>query len=183
MRRASGIVGALILAIAVYFALFWGYDALRILTSPTYGLEDVWRSQVVFGIGRFAGLAPEGLLKLAAVIGALKLTVAGVCAIHVADRLRSLVGGTPQNEILETGLLIAVAMNIVAVAPAIWSQNGDLIRHLLLQLLLAGLAATLCLIERNNRKDTAKAEAPAEPDVAENAPFVPTGPAFKPWRR
>ena len=32
MQRASGAIGGLILAIAVYFVLFWGYDALRILT-------------------------------------------------------------------------------------------------------------------------------------------------------
>jgi hypothetical protein len=56
--RLSGVMGALILTIAVYFALFWGFDALRVLTSPTYGLEDVWRSQVVFGIGRYAGFGP-----------------------------------------------------------------------------------------------------------------------------
>src|SRR6186997_1425095 len=97
--RTSGVIGALILAIAVYFALFWGYDALRILTSPTYGLEDVWRSQVVFGIGRYAGLDPNGLSRLAAALGALKLTVAGVCAIHILDRVRSLISGTPANEI------------------------------------------------------------------------------------
>jgi hypothetical protein len=29
------------------FALAWGYDGLRILTSPSCGLEDVWRSQLV----------------------------------------------------------------------------------------------------------------------------------------
>ena len=52
MKRASGLIGASILAISIYFALFWSYDALRVLTSPTYGLEDVWRSQTVFDIGR-----------------------------------------------------------------------------------------------------------------------------------
>ena len=52
MRKVSGATVAMILGIALYFTLFWGYDALRMLTSPTYGLEDVWRSQFVFGIGR-----------------------------------------------------------------------------------------------------------------------------------
>jgi len=51
----------MILAIAFYFTLFWGFDALRMLTSPTYGLEEVWRSQFVFEIGRLFGLAPLGI--------------------------------------------------------------------------------------------------------------------------
>ncbi len=177
----------MILAIAIYFALFWGFDALRILTSPTYGLEDVWRSQVVFGIGRFGGLDPNGLLRLAAALGALKLTVAGVCAIHVVDRLRSLVSGTPSNEILETGLLLAVGISIVSVAPAIWSQNGDLVRELLIQFLLAAFAATLCMIERSGRKPDAKdkTEAALEAAIAAHSgarASADAGRWFAPWR-
>jgi hypothetical protein len=178
---ASVAVGALILAISVYFVLFWGYDALRILTSPTYGLEDVWRSQVVFGIGRFAGLDPAGLLKLSAMLGALKLTVAGVCAVHVVDRLRSLASGAPSNEILETGLLIAVVISIVSAAPAVWSQNGDLVRHLLLQFFLAALAAVLCIIDRSGRKTATKTDATGDVALAKATPIT-TGPAFTPWR-
>jgi hypothetical protein len=60
-----------IVAIALYFALAWGYDGLRILTAPSYGLEDVWRSQFVFAIGRLFNLGPIGLIKLAAFFGAL----------------------------------------------------------------------------------------------------------------
>ena len=48
MRKVSGATVATILAIALYFTLFWGFDALRMLTSPTYGLEEVWRSQYRF---------------------------------------------------------------------------------------------------------------------------------------
>jgi hypothetical protein len=110
MQRTTGVIGALILAIAIYFAVFWGYDAIRILTSPAYGLEDVWRSQVVFGIGRYAGFGPEGLIKLAAVLGAVKLVIAGVCAVHVVERLRAVfIGAKIANEGLETALIVAVA--------------------------------------------------------------------------
>ena len=51
MRKVSGATVAMILAIALYFTLFWGFDALRVLTSPTYGLEDVWRTQSRAGCG------------------------------------------------------------------------------------------------------------------------------------
>ena len=63
-----------------------------------------------------------------------------------------MISGTPANEVLETGLLIAVGMCLVAVAPAIWSQNGDLVRELLVQFLLAGFAAVLSIMERAGRK-------------------------------
>lgn len=175
--RASGIVVALILAIALYFTLFWGFDALRILTSPTYGLDDVWRSQVVFGMGRFLGLDPVGLIKLAAIIGALKLTVAGVCAVHVLDRFRTLIAGKVENEILETGLLIAVIVTIGAVAPALWSGNADLVRELTVQLLLAGLAAALCIIERSLERTRA-----VQPEKPLTLAPARTRAWYAPWR-
>lgn len=164
MRRLSGVIGAtilgatvlgaMILAITIYFTLFWGYDALRILTSPGYGLEDVWRSQVVFGIGRYAGFGPAELLQLAAALGALKLVVAGVCAMHVFDRMRRLFARTkPANEILETALIVAVAISIASLVPAILSSNADLAREQLMQVILAGLTAVVCMVERGKQKD------------------------------
>lgn len=183
MRRATGAIGAMILAIAIYFAMFWGYDALRILTSPTYGLEDVWRSQVVFGIGRYAGFGPDGLIKLAAALGAVKLVIAGVCAIHVFERLRALFGrkAAPANEMLETALIIAVAISIVSLVPAIWSQNADLAREQTIQLFLAGLTGVFCMVERAGTR-TAEPEAEQLEDI-EAEPAVVEGGAYAPWHR
>ncbi|MDI3468207.1 MAG: hypothetical protein OJF62_000270 [Pseudolabrys sp.] len=179
MGRASTAISALILAIAIYFALLWGFDALRILTSPTFGLEDVWRSQVVFEIGRYLGLAPGGLLKLAALLGALKLTVAGVCVAHIVDRIRAiLTGSDPMNEILETGLLIAVGISIVALVPAILSKNVDLTRDLTIQLLLAAIAAAATVIERR-KADPLDAGRGKTAAVA----LAPSGGWFTPWRQ
>ena len=153
MQRASGVIGVMILAIAIYFTLFWGYDALRILTSPAYGLEDVWRSQVVFGIGRYAGFGPAELVRLAAALGAVKLVVAGVCAVHVFERMRGLFAKTkPANETLEMALMIAVVVAIASLVPAILSHNADLAREQWIQLVLAGGTAVFCMIERGKRK-------------------------------
>ena len=58
MRKFTGAATAIILAIAVYFVLVWGFEALRMLSSPAYGLDDVWRSQFVFAIGRMLSLTP-----------------------------------------------------------------------------------------------------------------------------
>ncbi|MCF8478021.1 MAG: hypothetical protein K9G60_13410 [Pseudolabrys sp.] len=160
MRKASGATVAMIMGIALYFTLFWGFDALRVLTSPTYGLEDVWRSQFVFGVGSYFNLAPMGLLKLAAFFGTVKLAVAAVCAIHLVDRLRTLAGGTANSDVLEGGLILVVAISIVSVGPAIWSHNADLVREQTLQLLLAALATALCMVERSYAR-TVKIEVPA----------------------
>ena len=183
MRRVSGAAVAMILAIAVYFVLFWGFDALRILTSPTYGLEDVWRSQVIFGMGRYLGLDPMGLIKLAAAYGAVKLTVAGVCAVHLLDRARTaFFGGAANADILESGLLIAVAVSIASVAPAILTENGDLVRELTIQLILAALAAALCLLERSRAAKAEEAAASAPPEKID-LETIPAGAWFRPWRR
>ena len=156
MRKASAATVAMIMGVALYFTLFWGYDGLRVLTSPTYGLEDVWRSQFVFGVGSIFHLAPMGLLKLAAFFGTLKLAVALLCAIHLVDRLRALAGGTANSEILEGGLVLVVLVSIVSAGPAIWTHNNDLVREQVIQLLLAAVATGLCLVERSYSRNAAQ---------------------------
>ena len=174
MRKISGATIAMILAIALYFTLFWGFDALRVLTSPTYGLEDVWRSQYVFGIGRLFGLGPVGLIQLAAFFGTLKLAVAGICAIHIIDRLRSLASGKPVSDVLEGGLILVVLITIASAGPAVWSHNAELLREQVIQLALAALATALSMLERSYGKN---AETVAEPAA------MPHGATwFMPWR-
>ncbi|HZQ12506.1 MAG TPA: hypothetical protein VFB31_06820 [Pseudolabrys sp.] len=152
MRKLSSASVAMILAIAFYFATFWGFDALRMLTSPTYGLEDVWRSQFVFELGRVFGLAPFGLIKLAAFLATLKLAVAAVCAIHIADRFRALAGGRANSEFLDAGLVLALLVCLAALGPAIWQHNVDVVREHAIALMLVGVASGLGLVERSFRR-------------------------------
>src|SRR5450432_3208307 len=162
MRKISGVTVAMILAIAFYFTPFWGYDALHVLTSPTYGLEDVWRSQYIFGIGRLLGLEPSGLIQLAAFFGVLKLAVAAICAVHIIDRLRSFASGKANAEIFEGGLILVVLIAIASAGAAVWSQNADLVREQAIQLAIAGLAIALVMVERNYGRPVK----PATPVVA-----------------
>lgn len=172
MRNVSSATVAMILGVALYFTLFWGFDALRMLTSPTYGLEDVWRSQIVFGLGRVFGLAPMGLMKLAAFFATVKLAVAAICAVHIGDRLRCLAGGTPASEVLEGGLILVVLVTIASAGPAIWSHNVEVVREQVIQLILAAVASALCIIERSNRAKTETA--PTRPlAAATGTPFSP----------
>jgi hypothetical protein len=173
MRKVSGATVAMIMGVALYFTLFWGFDGLRVLTSPTYGLEDVWRSQYVFGIGSLLGLGPMGLMQLAAFFGVMKLAVAGICAVHIVDRFRSFTGGTANVEILEGGLILVVLVAIASAGPAVASHNGELVREQAIQLALAGLAVALCMVERNYRTKDAGAETATSPQAAT---------WFTPWR-
>jgi hypothetical protein len=136
------------LAIALYFALSWGFEALRSLTSPAYGLEDVWRSQYIFAIGSLFGLSPIGLIKLAAFFATLKLAAAAICAAHILARLRAYIGRKSDPEILEAGLVLVVLISIASVGPAVWSHNAELVREATIQLLLAAVATGLCIVER-----------------------------------
>ncbi len=174
MQKISVATMVIILAIALYFTLFWGYDGLRVLTSPSYGLEDVWRSQFIFAIGRIFGLGPIGLIKLAAFFGALKLAVACICAIHIADRFRCMTRGEANSEILEAGLILVVLISIASVGPAAWSNSTDLMREHTFQLLFAGLAAALCIVERTYIRTTEPAN--LAPVVAQNSKW------FSIWR-
>lgn len=172
MRKLSSASVAMILAISVYFMLFWGFEALRMLTSPTYGLDDVWRSQVVFAIGSYFHLTPVGLIKLAAFFATLKLAVATICAVYIVDRLHSLVSGKADNEILEAGLILVVAISILSVGPAVWSQNAELVRESAIQLALAALASAFCILERTYSRKDERVERHAEPLAAGGAAMV-----------
>lgn len=151
MRKASTATVVTIMAIALYFTLAWGFEGLGALTSPAYGLDDVWRSQMIFSVGRIFGLDPVGLIKLAAFVGAVKLVGAVVCGLHILDRLRSLVGGPADSEVLEGALILVVVLSIVSAGPAVWSNNADLMREQVIHLVLAAIATALCIVERSYR--------------------------------
>ena len=163
MRKLSAAAVAMILAISLYFTLFWGFEALHMLTSPTYGLEDVWRSQFVFEVGRLFTLSPLGLIKLAAFFATLKLAVAAICAVHIADRFRALAGGRAEPEVLEAALMLVVLISIASVGPAIWIHNADLVREQTIQLMFAGVAAALCILERSYERKAGRPEMQPEP--------------------
>lgn len=179
MRKLSAAAAGTIVAIAFYFTLRWGFDALRMLTSPTYGLEEVWRSQFVFAIGRVFSLSPLGLIKLAAFFATLKLAVAIIFAVHIVERFRGLFGGKANNEIFEAGLMLVVLISIASVGPAIWAHNTELVREQAIQLVLAAVAAGLGIVERRNER---AAEATAPLELAAPVALAPPPRWFSPFR-
>lgn len=175
MRKISGARTAIILAITLYFTLVWGYDAIRVLTSPSYGLDEVWRSEYIFVVGRMFGLGPVGLIKLAAFFGAVKLVVAAVCAWHIVDRFRCMISGRANTDTLEGALILIVAIGIMSAGLAARSGNGEIVREYAIQLVLACLATALCLSER--RRAATDAPALTDDDVAEAKGPAYSGPA------
>lgn len=149
MRKASIATVAMTVAIALYFTLTWGLDGLRALTSSSYGLDDVWRSQLVFDAGRLFHLAPVGLIKLAAFVAAMKLAIAAICGVHIIDRFRSFAGGEADPQILEGALIIVVVFDFLSMVPAVRASNAELVRECAIQILLACLALALCITERH----------------------------------
>jgi hypothetical protein len=116
----------------------------------------------------------DGTDQLAAFFGTLKLAVAGICAVHIADRFRSLATGKPVSDVLEGGLILVMLISIASAGPAVWSHNTDLVREQAIQLAFAGLAIALGMVERNYAKN-------AEP-LAERVAAMQDATWFSPWR-
>ncbi|NWG23526.1 MAG: hypothetical protein HXY30_03765 [Pseudorhodoplanes sp.] len=147
MRRLSLVVPVIITGIALYFALGFGSDAARILTSPVYGLDNPAFARIVRDVGMIAGLGPDGLMLLALFLGTLKLAVAVICAIHILERLASLRGFKIDHEFLDAGMLLAVLLAFIASLPALIEASPILIAPHRPIFWLAGLAATLGMLE------------------------------------
>jgi hypothetical protein len=160
MRILPSAVSFIVAIIALYFALLWGVEASRILTSPIYGLDDSTFAQTIYGLGR--GLSPNGLVMVAAFFGVAKLVVACLFICHIVDRCGGLVGGKVDYESLEAALLLVVIATLVAATPALVDGAPNLLRLHALHLALAGVAAALNgferIAEREEKTDVAGVE-------------------------
>jgi hypothetical protein len=148
MRWLPKAIPILIAVIALDFAMVFGFEALRIFTSPIYGLEKTTFGSLVRGIGGVADLNAPGLFKLAAFFGAVYLTTSLVFVLHIGSRIGALRGGRISHDLLDAGLILAVISTLVAATPAILNGASDILIQERLPLWLVGLAATLSLIER-----------------------------------
>jgi hypothetical protein len=148
MRWVPRIVQAIIVAIALYFVLFWGCEAAWSLTAQNFGLDDAGRAQAVRALGRLLDLGRSDLVRLAAFVAAFKLTAVAAFAIHLIGRARATPGSTASHDILEAALLLVVILTAAVAVAAVGENNGALIRNCAAELFLAGVAAILSAIER-----------------------------------
>jgi len=145
MRHLPKVIPVLIAIIAFDFMLAFGWEAWRILASPIGGLEQQTFANVVFGLGKLAGLKDHGIVKIAIVFGIINLAIAVVFAIHLVSRFR---GHAVSHDALDTGLILVVVSTMIAATPAILQGASDILIQERFPLWLVGLAATLSMIER-----------------------------------
>ncbi|MGE3149931.1 MAG: hypothetical protein AB7K04_12780 [Pseudorhodoplanes sp.] len=165
MRRLPSAISLIISGMALYFALLWGVDAARILTSPIFGLDNATFARGVYDFARLFHLGPTGILISAATCGAAELAIASILVCHIVERVSGLWGGKADHETLEAALLMVVIATIAAALPAILEGSIGALRHHTLLLALAGVVAVLSVVERiyereeKNRVSTLEAEA------------------------
>ena len=169
MRNTSLVSIATIVAIALYIALTWGFSGVSALVSPDFGLGDVRGAEFVFGINRFLGFSPVGILKLAAFVAAVKIVAAGFCALHAADRMR----GRRRPELLEGALIVVLSVSALGCVVAAMTHGNQLLRDCSVPLALAAVAFALCSVER-------ALDAHIE-EAAEPAPALATDTAYSPF--
>ncbi len=154
MRWVPKAIPMLVAIIALDFALVFGFEAFRVLSSPIYGLDQLAFANLVHGIGQLTGLTGHGLYSLAAFFGGFYLTVSVVLTLHIATRIGALHGGRVSHDLLDAGLILVVFVTIVAATPAILKGATEILAQERLPLWLVGLAATLSMIERLPETET-----------------------------
>lgn len=148
MRWLPKSIPYLIVSIALYFTCYFGIEAFRVLTSPVYGLDHAGFASVVHGIGGRLALQADGLMRLAAFFGAVKLSIAVLFATYLVSRIRSLFDDEVEHEIVDAAAVLIATVTVAAAMPALFDGATDPLAQHRLPLWLAGLAATLSMIER-----------------------------------
>ncbi|MES1155771.1 MAG: hypothetical protein ABUL48_05010, partial [Pseudorhodoplanes sp.] len=148
MGAVSKAVSCILALIALYFALLWGAEASRVLTSPVYGLDNPTFGRIVHGLGRLLHVGPDRASWIATACAAAEFMVACLFICHIVDRCGSLFGRKINHASLEAALILVAVATLVAATPALLDGDTNLLRLHALHLVLAGVAAMLSVLER-----------------------------------
>ena len=98
--------------LALDFTLAFGREAWRIFIVADLGSRHLAFASTVYGLGQFAGLSPAGLVSLAALFGALYLTIAVMFALHLASRIGALARRhTIDHDLLDAALILVARLD------------------------------------------------------------------------
>lgn len=156
MRGLPRAIPILIAIIALDFTLAFGLEAWRIFASPVAGLEQPSFASMVYALGKFAALTPSGMVRLATLFGMVYLTIAVMCALHLASRIGALRGSAVDHDMLDAALILVAVSTLAAATPAILQGSTNILILQRLPLWLVGLAATLSMVERVPETDDAQ---------------------------
>ena len=148
MRIVPPAAQATSIGIALFFALFWGSEALWTLNAPNFGIGDTLRSEAIHSVGRLFDLEAGALMGVAAFFATIKLVTASIFGLHVLDRFAGWFGRPIDHESLDAGLLLATVMTIALTVPALADGKPALVGFHANILLLAGVAALLSGLEQ-----------------------------------
>lgn len=157
MQQRARAIPVFVASIALYFVVYFGIESARILTSPVYGLDQAGFAHAVYGIGHRLTLGPEGLMRVAAFLGVLKLSVAVAFAAALVNRLSAVHGRMVEHEIVDAAAVLVVIVTVLAATPALFDGETGLLAQYRLPLWLSGLAVTLSMIERAVADEAARA--------------------------
>jgi hypothetical protein len=136
--------------VSAYFVPAWGHDALRALTSPYNGFEDRAHAAVAIYFRDVFDLGLAGLIRTSEMLAGLKMVIAAAFVAYLIEFARSLVmRREPNRETVDVVLLLALAMSMIWILPALKMGDPALVRLQATQFLLLAGAAVVIMIERH----------------------------------
>lgn len=148
MARLSSSITIIVCAIAAYFMLHWGTDAIGIVASPMHGMDKPTFAHVVQNFARMFGLTQTGAIVCAVTFGTAKLGVAAIFSIYLLRRLTGIGDGEADHDLLEAGLVLVVVTVAAMALPLVTDENPAALNQFRVPLWLVGLAATFTMLER-----------------------------------
>ncbi len=167
--------------ISVYFALVWGGDAVRALTSPFNGFEDPSHATATTYFRNLFDFTLDGLIRTAQVLAGIKLVVAVAFVAYLIDFSRALLmRREPNRETLDWVLLFASFTIGLWAWPALGSGEPGLIRLHATQFLLLTGAMVVIVFERQIEEGARSTRVTAtESDPSPTVTVAPAGAIFQ----
>jgi hypothetical protein len=148
--------------VSSYFALVWGTDAVRALTSPFSGFELPAHAAAAAYFRALFDLNLDGLIRTANVLAGIKLVIAVGFLAYLIEFFRAIaMRREPNRETLDTVLAITAVAIMLWAWPALASGSGALIRIHATQFLMLTGAMIVLLVERHMDEQAAAPQAAA----------------------
>ena len=153
--------------VSFYFALVWGTDAIRALTSPFSGFELPAHAAAAAYFRALFDFNLDGLIRTANVLAGIKLVIAVGFLAYLIEFFRAIaMRREPNRETLDTVLAVTAVAIMLWAWPALGSGSGALIRIQATEFLMLTGAMIVLLVERHLDETVPRAQAAAaEPSV------------------
>lgn len=147
-------LGAVNLAlISLYLAPLWGADAMRTLKSPLGAFAEPAHAVAAMAARRLFDVSADGLVRIANLLGGIKLVIAAGLLAYLIEFLRAVATGREVDRAtLDVVLLLAVGAIAIWSLPALRFGDPALVRLHTSQLLLVLGALIVVLVDRRGEQ-------------------------------